>query len=59
MLSTTMSLWVLAANEVLGARVLAANKVGDIGGGNIGSSNRSKRVEPKTRRSEGQKTFKS
>ena len=33
MLKTTISLQVLAANELLGTRVLAANKVGDVEGG--------------------------
>ena len=42
MLETTMSSQVLAANEVLGARVFAADKVGDVEGGG-----RSKRVKPK------------
>ena len=53
MLKTTISSQVLAANEVLGARVLAANEIGDVGGGD-GSNDRSKHVEPKTG-----KTFKS
>ena len=48
----------LAANEVLAAIVLAANEVGDIGGGDR-LSNGSKRIEPKTRRSENQKSAKS
>ena len=39
----------LAANEMLGARVLAANKVGDVRGAD-GSNDGSKRVEPKTRK---------
>ena len=59
MLKTTMSLPVLAANKLLGTRVLAANDVGNVDCGGDGSSDRSKRVEPKTRRSEGQKTSKS
>ena len=54
MLKTIISLQVLAAIEVLGARVLAANEIGDIGGGN-----RSKCVEPETRKLEGQKSAKS
>ena len=59
MLKTTMSSQVLAANEVLGARVLAADEVGSVGGGGDGSSDGSKRVEPKTGRSESQKLSKS
>ena len=54
-----MSSQVLAANEVLGARVLAANEVGSVGGGGNGSSDGSKRVEPKTGRSESKKSAKS
>ena len=46
MLKTTMSSQVLAANEVLGARMLATNETGDVRGGD-GSNNGSKRVEPK------------
>ena len=49
----------LATNEVLGARVLAANEVASIGGGGDRSSDRLKHVEPKIGRSEGQKTSKS
>ena len=59
MLKTTMSSQVLAANEVLGARVLAADEIGSAGSGNDGSSDGSKCVEPKTGRSESQKLFKS
>ena len=59
MLKTTMSSQVLAANEVLGARVLAADEVGSVGGGGDGSSDGSKRVEPKTGRSKSQKSSKS
>ena len=59
MLKTTMSSQVLAANEVLGARVLAADEVGSVGGGGDRSSDGSKRVEPKTGRSESQKSSKS
>ena len=60
MLKTTMSSQVLAANEVLGARVLAADEVGSVGGGGGDeSSDGSKRVEPKTGRSESQKSAKS
>ena len=58
MLKTTMLLQVLAANKVLGAKVLAANEVGDVGDGD-GLSDRSKYVEPKTGRLENQKTSKS
>ena len=47
MLKTIMSSQVLVANEVLSARVLAADEVGDVGDGNR-SNNRSKCVEPKT-----------
>ena len=54
-----MSSQVLAANEVLGARVLAADEVGSVGGGGDGSSDGSKRVEPKTGRSKSQKSSKS
>ena len=59
MLKTTMLSQGLAANEVLGARVLAANEIGSVGGGGNGSSDGSKRVEPKTGRSENQKLSKS
>ena len=55
MLKTTMSSQVLAVNEVLGARMLAADEVGSVGGGGNGS----KRVEPKTGSSESQKSSKS
>ena len=52
MLKTTMLSQVLAANEVLGARVLAADEVGSVGGGGRDeSSDGSKRVEPKTGKS--------
>ena len=44
----------LAANEVLGVKVLAANEVSD-----VESSNGLKRVKPKTGRSESQKLVKS
>ena len=54
MLKTTMSSQVLAANEILGARVLSANEVGDIEGGEG-----LKRVKSKTGRSESQKLSKS
>ena len=54
-----MSSKVLTANGVLGARVLAANKDGDVSGNSDGLSDGSKRVELKTGRSEGQKTSKS
>ena len=47
MLKTTISSLVLAANEVLGTRVLVANEFGDIGDGDE-STDGSKRVEPKT-----------
>ena len=50
MLKSTMLSQVLAANEVLGAGVLAANKIGDVGGDDE-SSDRSKCVEPKTKKS--------
>ena len=53
-----MSSQILFANEVLGAKVLAVDKDGDVRGGD-GSSNRSKHVEPKTGRSESQKSAKS
>ena len=59
MLKTTMSSQVLAANKVLGARVLAANKVSSAGSGGDRSSDGSKRVKPKTGRSENQKLSKS
>ena len=58
MLKTTMLSQVLAANEALDARVLAANKVGNAGGSGNRLSNGSKYVEPKTRRSKSQKTSK-
>ena len=52
MLKTTMLSQVLVANEVLGARVLAADEVGSVGGGGGDeSSDGSKRVEPKTGKS--------
>ena len=44
-----MSLQVLIANEMLGAKVLITNKFGDNGGGDR-LSDGSKRVEPKTRK---------
>ena len=59
MLKTTMSSQVLAANEVLGTRVLAVDEVDNIDDGGDGSSDRSKRVEPKTGGSESQKSAKS
>ena len=49
----------LAANEVLGARVLATNEFDSAGDGGDGSSDGSKRVEPKTGRLESQKSSKS
>ena len=49
MLKPTMSSQVLATNDMLGARVLAANEVGDVGGGDE-SNDGSNRVEPKTRK---------
>ena len=58
-LKTTMSSQVLAANELLGTWVLVANEVGSIGDYGDGSSNGSKRVKPKTGRSESQKLSKS
>ena len=58
MLKTTRSSQEFAVNEVLSAKVLAVGEVGDVGNGD-GSSNGSKRVEPKTRRSESQKLAKS
>ena len=58
MLKTTIWSQELAANKVLGARVLAANEVDDVNGGD-GSSDRLKHVEPKTTRLESQKTSKS
>ena len=54
MLKTTMSSQVLAANEVLNARMLATNEVG-----NVGSDNRSKHIKPEIGRSESQKLAKS
>ena len=42
-----MSSQVLTANKMLGTRVLAANEDGDVRSGDR-SSNRSKRMEPKT-----------
>ena len=48
----------LAANKVLGTRVLVANEVRDNGGGD-GSSDRLKHVKPKTERSKSQKLAKS
>ena len=46
MLIITMSSKVFATNEVLGARMFAANKVGD-----VGHDDRLKHVEPKIKRS--------
>ena len=54
-----MSSQVLAANKVLGVRMLAANEVGSVGGGGDGSSDGSKRMEPETGRSESIKLAKS
>ena len=48
----------LAANKMLGARMFTANEAGDVRGGDR-SNDRSKHVEPKTRRSESQKSAKS
>ena len=48
----------LAANEMLDAKVLAADEVGDIGRGDR-LSDRLKYMEPKTGRSESQKLAKS
>ena len=59
MLKTAILSQVLAANKVLGVRELAADEDGDDGSSDDGSSDRSKCVEPKTGRSEGQKTSKS
>ena len=50
MLKTIMSSQVLAANEMLGAKVLAVNEVDGVGGGD-GSNDELKRVEPKTGKS--------
>ena len=50
MLKTTMSLQMLTTNELLVARVLAADEVGDIGGGD-GLNDGSKRVKPKLEKS--------
>ena len=58
MLKIIMSSQVLAANKLLGARLLAADKVGSNGGGYDGSSDGSQRVESKTERSESQKLSK-
>ena len=49
-----MLLQVFAANKVLGAGMFAANK-----DSNVGSGNKSKRVEPEIRRLESQKLAKS
>ena len=49
---------VLAANEVLGAKMLAANKFGDVGGGDR-LNDRLKHIEPKTGRSKSKKLAKS
>ena len=54
MLKTIMSLQALTANKVLGARVLAANEIYD-----VGDSDRSKHVELETGRSKSQKLAKS
>ena len=59
MLKTTMSSQGLAAKEMLGAKVIAANDFGSVDGGDKGLSDGSKREKPKTGRSESQKTFKS
>ena len=60
MLKKTMSSQVLAANEVLGARMLAADEVSSVGGGGGDeSSDGSKCVEPKTGRPKSQKSAKS
>ena len=53
MVKTIMSLLILIANEILGPRVLAANKVGDVEGGKELQC-----VKLKTRRSESQKLSK-
>ena len=53
-----MSSQVLAANKMLGVKVLAADEDGDVKGGDT-LSDGSKHVEPKTKRSESQKTSKS
>ena len=53
-LKTTISLQVLAATEVLGARMLATNKVGD-----VKSGNRLKHVKSKLGKLESQKLAKS
>ena len=58
-LKTTMSSQVFAANKMLSVRVLAATDVGSASDGSDGSSDGSKRVEPKTGRSESQKLSKS
>ena len=63
MLKTTTLSQVLAANNVLGAMVLTANEVGDVGGGD-GLNDGLKRVEPKPEKlaksgnSKGKKTAK-
>ena len=49
----------LAASEVLAARVLAANEVGNVCDGGDGSNDGSKCVKPKTGRSKSQKSSKS
>ena len=59
MLKTTMLSQMFAINEVLGTRVLAADEIDSVGDGGDGSSDGSKRVEPKTGRSENQKLSKS
>ena len=50
MLKTTILLQVIAANELLGAKMLAADEVDDVGGGD-GSNDGLKYVEPKIRKS--------
>ena len=58
MLKTTISSQVLAANEVLSARMFAANEVGDVGDSDR-LSDGLKYVESKTKRSESQELAKS
>ena len=58
MLKITMSLQVLALNEMLSARMLAADEVDDVRGGNR-LSDGSNHMELKTGRSESQKLAKS
>ena len=59
MLKITMSSQVLAANKMLGARVLAADENCDLGGGGDGLSDGSKHVEPKIGRLKSLKLSKS